>query len=101
MNQMEAADKAFAKAIDLNYTDPRLYFNYGIVKQQQGKQLEAEKIFRKGLKASPMHEDLNYALVALLLQMNRDREAMEPAMILKKANPSNPDYGPLFKRLRI
>jgi tetratricopeptide (TPR) repeat protein len=101
MNQMEAADKSFVQAMSLNYTDPRLYFNYGIVKQQQGKQQEAEKIFRRGLKDSPMHEDLNYALVALLLQMNRDREAIESAMILKKVNPSNANYGPLFKRLGI
>jgi predicted CXXCH cytochrome family protein len=101
MNQVPAAEAQFQKAIANRYEDPRLYYNYGILAQQQGKAKEAEKIMRAGIAIYPEHEDLNYALVYLLLQLRRDREALAPAMVLKKINPNNPNYRPIFERLRI
>jgi tetratricopeptide (TPR) repeat protein len=101
MNQVPAAEAQFQKAIANRYEDPRLYYNYGILAQQQGKAKEAEKIMRAGLAIYPEYEDLNYALVYLLIQLRRDREALAPAMVLKKINPNNPNYRPIFERLRI
>jgi predicted CXXCH cytochrome family protein len=101
MNQVPDAEEQFRKAIANKYNDPRIYYNYGIIVQQQGKAKEAEKIFRSGLAIEPEHQDLNYALVFLLLQLKRERDALAPAMILKKISPGNPDYQPLFQRLGI
>jgi Flp pilus assembly protein TadD len=101
MKQVPAAEEQFRKAIAQKYDDPRLYYNYGIIVQQQGRAKEAEQIFRAGLALSPEHEDLNYALAFLMLQLKRDRDALQPGMMLKKINPNNPDYRPLFERLRI
>lgn len=101
MKDVPGAEEQFRKAIANKYDDPRIYYNYGIIVQQQGRVKEAEKIFRSGLAVVPEHEDLNYALAFLLLLQKRDREALQPALILKKVNPNNPDYRPLFERLRI
>ena len=101
LNQPAEAMKQFGKALGNGYADPRLYYNYGLLQQQAGDSKTAEKTFREGLKRLPGNEDLNYALAVLLLQDNRDREAMSPAMVLKQVNPGNPNYRTLFQRLGL
>jgi tetratricopeptide (TPR) repeat protein len=101
MNRIPEAEAQFRKALANNHTDPRLYYNYGVLVQQQGKAKEAERIFREGIRLQPMHEDLNYALAFLLMQLKREADAREPARVLKSVNPGNPGYQALFRAVGI
>jgi Tfp pilus assembly protein PilF len=101
LNRMTDAEIQFRKAIANRYADARLYYNYGLLVQQQGKAKEAERIFRAGIQMEPLHEDLNYVLALLLLQLNRTTEARGPAMVLKSQNANNPNYQQLFRALGI
>jgi tetratricopeptide (TPR) repeat protein len=101
MNRIPEAEAQFRKALANNHTDPRLYYNYGVLVQQQGKAKEAERIFREGIRLQPMHEDLNYALAFLLMQLKREADAREPARVLKTLSPNNPNYQALFRAVGI
>jgi tetratricopeptide (TPR) repeat protein len=90
-----------SKAVDKGMTDPRLFYNLGILNQQMGKAAEAERIFLKGLKPSPNDPDLNYALAFLYMQQNQLQKALGPASILKRLDPNNPNYQPLFRQLQL
>lgn len=101
MKDLPAAMKNFEKAVKLNSQDPRVYYNFGLLKQQSGAAVEAEKLFRKGLQIVPMDPALNYALAVLYLQQGKPSQAMEPAAILKRIDPANPNYQQLFQQLRL
>jgi Tfp pilus assembly protein PilF len=95
------AEKSFSRAVSIGSQDPRLYYNYALFQQQGGKSAQAEQLLRKGLGYEPGNLDLNYALAYLYIQNGQTQKAMEPAMVLKRMNPSNPDYQALFRSLRI
>jgi Tfp pilus assembly protein PilF len=95
------AEKSFAKAVSMNSQDPRLYYNYALFQQQSGKSAEAEKLLKKGLLIEPGNLDINYALAYLYIQLGQPQKAMVPAMLIKRADPANPEYQSLFRSLQI
>lgn len=95
------AMKSFEKALARGSRNPRVYYNYGLMKQQTGQVRQAEDLFRKGIGLSPMDPELNYALAVLYLQQRQPAKAIEPATVLKRMDPSNPNYQALFRQLRL
>ncbi len=101
MKDYKKAMENFGKTISLGSDDPRVYYNYGILNQQTGNFGFAEKIFQKGISLSPNDPSLNYALAYLYVQLKQYQKALVPAGVLKKTDPSNPEYQPLFRQLQM
>jgi tetratricopeptide (TPR) repeat protein len=101
MNDIPSAIDNFEKSVSLGNNDPRLYYNYGLLNQQNGKFAQAEKIYQRGLSLVPGDLNLNYALAFLYIQQKQYQKALAPAMVLKKADPANPDYQALFRQLQL
>ncbi|HLO82774.1 MAG TPA: tetratricopeptide repeat protein, partial [Chitinophagaceae bacterium] len=101
MKDYKQAMENFAKTISLGNDDPRVYYNYGILNQQSGNFGQAEKIFQKGISIAPTDPSLNYALAYLYVQLKQYQKALVPATMLKKTDPSNPEYQPLFRQLQL
>ena len=95
------AEKSFAKAVSMNSRDPRLYYNYALFQQQFGKSAQAEQLLKKGLLIDPGNIDLNYALSYLYIQLKQPQKAIAPATLLKRADPTNPEFQSLFRSLQI
>jgi tetratricopeptide (TPR) repeat protein len=62
MKDTIAAMKNFEKGVNLKSSNPRLYYNYGLILYQKGKYKKADQIVRKGLEISPSDNDLQTAL---------------------------------------
>jgi tetratricopeptide (TPR) repeat protein len=91
----------FGKAVRLGSRMPGLYYNYGLLLQQQGKVKESEKILLKGFSIEPQATNINYALAFLYMQQNTPEKARKHAQILKQMDPQNPDYRTLFQNLGL
>ena len=101
MKDNDNAMQAFEKAVQLNSENERLYYNYGLFLQQSGKTEKAISVLQKGLKISPTDEELNYAMAYVFMSTNQAAKAMPYAAVLKKVNPSNPNYKQLFSALGL
>jgi tetratricopeptide (TPR) repeat protein len=101
MQDIPAAMSNFKKSMNLGSVNPGLYYNYGLLLQQQGNMKEAESVLLKGLKIAPQATNINYALAFLYLQKNQPAEAKKFARVLKQNDPANPQYLDLFQRLGI
>jgi tetratricopeptide (TPR) repeat protein len=101
MKDYKKAMENFARTISLGNEDPRVYYNYGILNQQSGNFGQAEKIFQKGISLAPTDPSLNYALAYLYVQLKQYQKALVPATVLKKTDPANPQYQPLFRQLQM
>jgi tetratricopeptide (TPR) repeat protein len=80
-------------------TEAGVYYNYGLLLQQQGKLKEAEQILMKGYSLNPQAVNINYALAYLYANQNNLSKARVHASVLRKLDPSNPDYQGLFRSL--
>lgn len=101
MNTMPAALDNFKRAVQLGSTEPRLYYNYGLLLQQQGSVKDAEQVFVKGLAIDPDNVSIYYALTVMHLQQGNKAKAIASAQELKKRDPFNADFQPLFKELGL
>jgi len=99
MGDIPAALESFQKSVRLQSTNTSLYYNYGLLLQQQGKVKEAEQILLKGYSLDPQAINVNYALAFLYANQNNLSKAKVHAEVLRKADPGNPDYQGLFRRL--
>jgi len=91
----------FKMASQLGSQDPGLYYNYGVLLQQQGKVKEAENILLKGIALDSKAANLNYALAYLYLAEKLPHKAMPYAKVLMSIDPQNPEYQELFAQLSI
>ena len=98
---MGGALKNFEKAVEKGADDPRIFYNYGLLQQQNGNFAAAEKLLQKGLGIAPRDAALNYALAVFYLQQQQSRKAIGPASVLKRTDPSSPDYQQLFNQLQL
>ena len=101
MNNPSKVEEYLAKAVALKSQNPRVYYNYGLVLQQNGKINEAITIFQKRLELSPFDGEINYALCLLYLQSGQIEKAKLYASVLKKYYPDNPDYQKLFQQVGL
>lgn len=101
LNDIPAALNGFQKATDLGFTESGLFYNYGVLLQQQGKMAEAEKILLKGFALEPRATNINYALAFYYVNKKEVQRARKHALILKDIDPTNPTYQNLFAGLGI
>jgi tetratricopeptide (TPR) repeat protein len=76
-----------------------VYYNYGLLLQQQGKLNEAEQILLKGYSLNPQATNINYALAYFYINQNNLTKARVHAAVLRQLDPNNPDYQGLFRSL--
>jgi predicted Zn-dependent protease len=101
MNDVPAAMESFQKAVRLHSANPGLYYNYGLLLQQQGKLKEAEQILLEGYSINPQAININYALAYLYANQNNLPKARLHAEVLHKLDPDNPEYQGLFRGLGL
>ena len=86
--------------MQLKSPNPRLYYNYGLLLLNTDAK-KAEAILQKGLTFSAGDAGLHYALTYLYLNQKQPYKAIKHALILKKADPNNPEYIDIFSVLKI
>jgi predicted Zn-dependent protease len=101
MNNKVAAERSFAKAVQLKTQNPRVYYNYGLLLNESKKFKEAELILQKGIVLDPSSPEMYYALCFVYIQSNNTIKAKEAAIKLKQLDPGNPNYQQLFKNFGI
>jgi Flp pilus assembly protein TadD len=101
MNNKAAAEKSFAKAIELKSQNPRVYYNYGLMLNEKKKFNEAIAVLNKGVIIDPNASELYYALTFIYIQSNEVVKARQSAQKLKQLDPNNPNYQQLFSNLKI
>jgi tetratricopeptide (TPR) repeat protein len=98
MNDNNSALNAFAKASTAS-TNPRVFYNYGLLLEQMHRDNEAEKIYKKGLSVAPDDHDLNYVMALFYYHHKRNDEAVPYAIKLMQLMPQNPNYQQLYQVL--
>ena len=101
MNDKKGAERSFAKAVALKTTNPRVYYNYGLLLNEIKKFKEAETVLQKGISLDPSSAEMYYALCFVYIQSNNTIKAKETAIKLKQLDPGNPGYQQLFKNFGI
>jgi predicted Zn-dependent protease len=101
MNNIPEAEKSFAKAVALKSMNPRVYYNYGLLLNQNKKSKHAEAILLKGIALNPSDSELYYALTFVYMQSNNRIKALETAVRLKQLDANNPNYQQVFSSLGI
>ena len=85
----------------LKTTNPRVYYNYGLLLNEIKKFKEAETVLQKGISIDPSSAEMYYALCFVYIQSNNTIKAKEAAIKLKQLDPDNPNYQQLFKNFGI
>jgi len=101
MKNVSAAMKNFQQAVQLGSLNTGVYYNYGLLLQQQGKSIEAEQVLRKGFALQPQAANINYALAYLYSSQNQKEKARIHAEVLRRMDPNNPEYQGLFRSLGL
>jgi tetratricopeptide (TPR) repeat protein len=101
MQDISGALTSFEKATRLGSGIPGVYYNYGLLLQQQSKLKEAEQVLLSGYSLDPTASTINYALAYLYLQEKLPQKAMKHAKVLQQTDPFNPDYQQLFRTLGL
>ena len=101
MKNIPDALKSFDKAVSLKTENPRVFYNYGLLLEQNGDPGKAETILQKGINLSPDDTDLNYALALLYIKQGEVEKAKKPAAVLKRIDPGNPNYTTLFRTTKV
>ena len=87
--------------MQLKTQNPRVYYNYGLLLNENKKFKEAETVLLKGIAIDPSSPDMYYALCFVYLQSNDIIKAKQVVIKLKQLDPNNPEYQQLFKDFGI
>ena len=79
----------------------RVYYNYGLLLNQNKNSKQAEIVLRKGIALNPNDSELYYALTFVYIQSNNKAKALETGMKLKQLDANNPNYQQLYRSLGI
>lgn len=93
--------KHFKQALAAGHSGPDVFYNYGLLLQQNGSEKEAEQILLKGHQAYPTSGKLNYALTYLYLNQQNFTQARKFANYLLQTEAQNASYHPLFRQLGL
>ena len=81
-------------------SNPRYYYNWGIILQNLERPLEAEKAYKKALSLNPDSQENLYALAILYLQQNQKAKAQPIVIQLLQLDANNQDYLNLLRGVR-
>lgn len=101
MKETAQAVKAFQKGISLGTRNIRVFYNYGLLLQQSGRNAEVENIFLQALKIEPENGDILYALTVFYIQQKNNAKATETALKLKQFHGDDPNYRQLLQQMRL
>jgi tetratricopeptide (TPR) repeat protein len=101
LKNKKTAAANFEKAVQLKSANPRLYYNYGLLLQEDGATNVAIKILQTGLLVNKKDESLNYALAYVYLSNNQPEKALPYANVLKEIAPANINYQEIFNILHL
>ncbi len=91
--------ECLVKAIEMHTQNPRVFYNYGLMLENDNRIDEAVSIFMKGLGLSPQDGDLNYALCVLYMQRNQFGNARQYGQVLKRYYPNSSVYAGVLQAL--
>ncbi|WP_269603930.1 tetratricopeptide repeat protein [Prochlorococcus marinus] len=83
------ATKCYQYCINQGFNDHRVFYNYGIISQGQGKSKKAEVLYRKAIEIKPDFADAHYNLANLLQAIGKLQEG---EVLYRKAIQIQPDY---------
>ena len=84
-----AAEKAFERAIELDPTFGKSWFNLGVILERQGKYTDAIGVYEEGLTHSEMDPDLSAGKIACLRKSGQLDEAIAYAQQVLGKNANN------------
>jgi Flp pilus assembly protein TadD len=87
------------KAVSLGLQNISVYYNYGLLVQQQGKLSEAEQVLKKRFALQHQAANINYALAYLYATQESKEQARVHADVLCRVDPNNPAYRGRFQSL--
>jgi predicted CXXCH cytochrome family protein len=84
-------------ATDRNVSNPRLFYNLGLLYQMIGQEQRCEEAFLKGLKIDPCNFDLLYAVFAFEVKRNDRQKALPYLERLRACFPKDQQVMALYK----
>lgn len=81
------AEESFQAALKLQPADPGIYYNLGQTYDYLHRKQEAEKYYRECILRSPNHAGARHALTILLMNQNKQQEAVEGVEDWLKKSP--------------
>ncbi len=87
------------KTISLAPTDPKLYYNKGLILMQNGQNEEAEQAFLKALELKPNYREAHFTLGVMYEQINQKDKAKTQMETVLKLVPGDPDATNELKKL--
>jgi tetratricopeptide (TPR) repeat protein len=100
LDRIKDAARHMEEAANQMPDNPRVYYNWGLLLQNQGLQSEAEQVFNRGLKRIPESIDIKYALCILWIQNKQFDKAKPMASQLIEQYPDNPTFRELMNYLQ-
>ena len=100
LDRISDATKHMRQAAKQMPDNPRVYYNWGLLLQNQGLQKEAETVFTKGLARVPDSIDIQYALCILWIQSEQFNKAKPLANRLIELYPNNPTFQELLNYIK-
>ena len=101
MKQNSLAKAAFDKAVNLKSLNIRLYYNYGLLLQQEGNNAKAIDILLKGLALQPNDESLLYAIIFTYANNKQPQAAVGYAKRLYDIAPNNEQYQQIYQTFHL
>lgn len=95
---LDAAEKEFIKALELNSQEEMCHNNLGLIYMQRGEGEKSEAEFKKELEINPYYDAAHANLGLLYYQLNRKAEA---ETFWQKTLEINPTYGDAWRNLAI
>jgi tetratricopeptide (TPR) repeat protein len=89
LRKLESAEQAYNKAMELNTSDPRIYYNYSQVLYQQGREEESERGLADCIKHFPRFPEAYVAMANILRIKGKFDDAVQYSDAALSYAPSN------------
>ena len=89
IGQPQKAETHYRKAMEIDPSDARLNYNWGVMQGLQGNLDEAAKAYRRALDADPKYADAHAQLGEVLWQQEKHEQALQEYQKAIEANPSH------------
>lgn len=89
--QLDSAEAAYKRALELNPHYAEIHYNLGTLKLRRGATDAARSEFQRTLQLDPLHVEANYNLGVLLLEQGRHRDALPLFLTAVRLAPHKPE----------